>query len=296
MRIRNEECGFYKDAGLKEPPEIKGFPLCPPAHKASSSSVHRSNHGYRKAARGALPSLSFLDSFPVSQAEVPADQHSSAKEGMASKADVSGRPLESTENSRSPPGAWEPLDDPFAPSLKEMEAFKRRMGIHPDVDPFGRPSTASRDSGGGPERSRTETETGTDGKAKASEADGGMHRLRKVEEFDEGTRGGSKTAVSGGEHRTEAGSGTEPESAAARARQRHVTRVEAALADMGERVSLMCRLDYLTKQLVQLILLCVCPLPLCFRAVESSCRGSTNTKKSHSMRYLTCSYMIRLES
>lgn len=161
---------------------------------------------------------------------------------MASKADVSGSPLESTESSCSTPGAWEPIDDPFAPSLEEMEAFKRRMGIHPDVDPFGRPSTAGRNSGGRAERSRPETETGTGGTAEASEADSETHRFRTVEGIDEGTTAGSDTAFRDGEHRMEVGSGTEPESAAARARQRHVTRVEGALADMGERVSLDFRL------------------------------------------------------
>ncbi|GAQ81722.1 hypothetical protein KFL_000890110 [Klebsormidium nitens] len=244
---------------------LAGNPLC---------QAFQSNRGYRKAAREALPSLSFLDGFPVSQAEAPPDQQTSAdgsKEGMASNTDLSGDLLKGNGGSRSPPSTWEPLNDPFAPSLEEMEAFKRRMGIHPDVDPFGRPSTAGRNSGGRTERatngvdsggvpaprrgsagteagkwsgmskegtdSETRTKSGMNEEAEELEAIGKPQRSRREKNFDEATTAGIEAASPGGEHRTEPGSGTEPESAAARARQRHVMRVEGALADMGERLT-----------------------------------------------------------
>lgn len=212
--------------------------------QTSCVSFHaRSTREYRKAVREALPSLSYLDGFPVSHLDVPAEQQSS---GGGRIGDGSMSSPKDTRSSHELRRSWEPIDDPFAPSLEEMEAFKRRMGIHPDVDPFGRPGTAGRNG----------TEWGTERTLAAQNLDD-----EKSNPVTDGTlKTSAEKGLGTGEEGLESGAedGTEKEteesgtgrplvegsqagdglgSVAARARQRHVLRVEDALADLSERVS-----------------------------------------------------------
>jgi hypothetical protein len=197
--------------------------------------------------REALPSVSYLDGFPVSQLDVPAEQQvSGRRSGDRRIGDESMSSQKDARSSHELRRSWEPIDDPFAPSLEEMEAFKRRMGIHPDVDPFGRPGTAGRN---GKERGTERTLAGrnldekmTNPVTDRSSAERGLETGAKDEE---GTGNGGKdgtekeTEESGTERRlveeSQAGDGLG--SVAARARKRHVLRVEDALADLNERVS-----------------------------------------------------------
>jgi hypothetical protein len=195
--------------------------------------------------REALPSVSYLDGFPVSQLDVPAEQQSSGgRSGDRRIGDESS--LKDTRSSHELRRSWEPIDDPFAPSLEEMEAFKRRMGIHPDVDPFGRPGTAGRN---GTERGTETTLAGQnlDDEMTNPETDRDLKTLAKrgSKKGEEGIESGAEDGTEG---QTEEG-GMERRlvkesqaadglgSVAARARQRHVLRVEDALADLNERVS-----------------------------------------------------------